>query len=133
MSTLVSRNITLHGRRTSVRLEPPMWDAFEEIAQREGMTLSSLSGLVDTEGCEYSLTAAIRVFILAYFRAAATEDGHKSKGRGIRDSLHYKPRRGRPRGSRSSTGGGDSNRVKTTTKGGPRSSKALRGGSELQQ
>ena len=65
MSTLMSRNITLRGRRASVRLEPPMWDAFEEIAQREGMTLSALSSLVDTERRESSLIAAIRVFILA--------------------------------------------------------------------
>lgn len=32
-STLVSRNITILGRRTSVRLEPEMWMALKEIAK----------------------------------------------------------------------------------------------------
>jgi predicted DNA-binding ribbon-helix-helix protein len=129
MSTLVSRNITLRGRRTSVRLEPPMWDAFEEIAQREGMTLSALSSLVDTERRESSLTAAIRLFILAYFRAAATEDGHKAKGYGTRDSLHYRPRRGRPRGSRNGANGAASGRSKASGK----AAKPPSGPSELQR
>jgi hypothetical protein len=31
---------------------------------------------------ESSLTAAVRVFILAYFMAAATEEGHASAGHG---------------------------------------------------
>lgn len=30
-STLVSRNVVISGRRTSVRLEPEMWDGLREI------------------------------------------------------------------------------------------------------
>ena len=81
-STLVSRNVSVDGRRTSLRLEPPMWDALEEIARREKMTIHQLCTQVDARRHESSLTAAIRVFTLSYFRAAATEDGHGRAGHG---------------------------------------------------
>src|SRR5262245_6447590 len=83
-STLVSRNVTVGGRRTSLRLEPPMWDALAEIARRESMTVHQLCTQVEIRRRESSLTAAIRVFALSYFRAAATEDGHERAGHGAR-------------------------------------------------
>ena len=87
-STLVNRNVTVAGRRTSLRLEPAMWDALEEVARREGTTVHRLCTLVEARRRESSLTAAIRVFILGYYRAAATEDGHGNAGHGrvYRDS-----------------------------------------------
>lgn len=82
-STLVSRNVTVGGRRTSLRLEPDMWDALKEIAERELMHVSDLCSLIDARrGPETSLTAAVRVFLLAYFRQAATERGHAAAGHG---------------------------------------------------
>ena len=41
-STLLSRNITVQERRTSVRLEPEMWQALKEIAQREGCNIHDI-------------------------------------------------------------------------------------------
>jgi predicted DNA-binding ribbon-helix-helix protein len=38
-STLVSRNITAGGHRTSVRLEPAMWNGLTEICRRERTTM----------------------------------------------------------------------------------------------
>jgi predicted DNA-binding ribbon-helix-helix protein len=81
-STLISRNVSIHGRRTSLRLEPAMWDALGEIARRERMTVHQLCTEVDDRRQESSLTAAIRVFALSYFRTAATEDGHRRAGHG---------------------------------------------------
>jgi predicted DNA-binding ribbon-helix-helix protein len=81
-STLVSRNVSIAGRRTSLRLEPAMWDALGEIARRERMTVHQLCSEVDRRRQESSLTAAIRVFALSYFRTAATEDGHRRAGHG---------------------------------------------------
>jgi predicted DNA-binding ribbon-helix-helix protein len=81
-STLVSRNVSIRGRRTSLRLEPAMWDALAEIARRERMTVHQLCAAVDGRRQESSLTAAIRVFALTYFRTAATEDGHRRAGHG---------------------------------------------------
>ena len=76
MSTLVSRNITLQDRRTSMRLEPAMWDALDEICRREVCTM------VDRQRRESKLTAAIRVFVMAYYRAASTDAGHAGAGHG---------------------------------------------------
>ncbi len=81
-STLVNRNVTIDGRRTSLRLEPAMWDALEEICRREETSQHELCAKIDERRCASSLTAAIRVFMVTYFRAAATEVGHASIGHG---------------------------------------------------
>jgi len=82
-STLVNRNVFIGRRRTSLRLEPAMWDALAEICRREDMSLHEICALVDERRHASSLTAAIRVFVLTYFRAAATEDGHARTGHGL--------------------------------------------------
>ncbi|MEM9468665.1 MAG: ribbon-helix-helix domain-containing protein [Pseudomonadota bacterium] len=82
-STLVSRNITVLGKRTSVRLEPEMWKELKSIARREKCTIHDLCTLISLrKNAGTSLTAAIRVFLMLYFRAAATEDGHNKAGHG---------------------------------------------------
>tara|TARA_R110001592_G_scaffold16881_16_gene71772 strand:- start:15755 stop:16156 length:402 start_codon:yes stop_codon:yes gene_type:complete len=82
-SSLVSRNITIFGRRTSVRLEPDMWVALNDIADREKCSIHDICGLIYTrKNIQTSLTAAIRVFLILYFRAAATERGHQEAGHG---------------------------------------------------
>ena len=81
--TLVSRNVTVNGRRTSVRLEPEMWNALKDIAGRERCSIHELCSLIDfRKNTDTSLTAAIRVFLMLYFRAASTEDGHLRAGHG---------------------------------------------------
>lgn len=81
-STLVNRNVTIRGRRTSLRLEPAMWDALHEIALRESTSVHDLCTQVEFDRQESTLTAAIRVYILGYFRAAATAQGHSLAGHG---------------------------------------------------
>lgn len=81
-STLVNRNVFVGARRTSLRLEPAMWDALAEICRREDLTMHQLCALIDERRRASSLTAAIRVFIVNYFRSAATEEGHASTGHG---------------------------------------------------
>ena len=54
-----------------------MWDALYDICSRERITIHTLCTMIDErKDPNTSLTAAIRVFALAYFRAAATEEGH---------------------------------------------------------
>lgn len=82
-TTLISHNIIIEGRRTSVRLEKEMWLAIKEIARRERCTVHALCDVVSQrKKPDTSLTAAIRVFIMAYFQAAATDDGHVRAGHG---------------------------------------------------
>jgi predicted DNA-binding ribbon-helix-helix protein len=62
--------------------EPAMWEALEEICRREGQTISSICAFIESQRRGSSRTAAVRVFILRYFRAAATESGHLAAGHG---------------------------------------------------
>jgi predicted DNA-binding ribbon-helix-helix protein len=82
-TTLISHNIMIEGRRTSVRLEKEMWMALKEIARRERCSVHALCDVVSArKQPDTSLTAAVRVFIMAYFQAAATDDGHVKAGHG---------------------------------------------------
>ncbi len=83
VSSLQSRNVTVGGRRTSVRLEPDMWSATMDICRRERINVHDLcSAIQKHKSPKTSLTAAIRVFIMAYFRVAATDAGHEMAGHG---------------------------------------------------
>jgi predicted DNA-binding ribbon-helix-helix protein len=80
---LLSKNITILKKRTSIRLEREMWDALFEIAEREGCSIHEICSLVYIRKASgSSLTAAIRVFIMLYFKAASTEQGHAKAGHG---------------------------------------------------
>ncbi|MEG3619975.1 ribbon-helix-helix domain-containing protein [Magnetovibrio sp. PR-2] len=81
-SRLLSRNVTVGGRRTSLRLEHDVWDALEEICEREEMTLHEVCTLIDQRRKGSSRTAAVRAFILRYFREAASDIGHSHAGHG---------------------------------------------------
>jgi predicted DNA-binding ribbon-helix-helix protein len=81
-SSLVPRNVVVAGRRTSIRLERAMWDAFHEILAREGISAAQLVTYVARGRRASTLTAAIRVYIMHYFRVAATETGHREAGHG---------------------------------------------------
>src|SRR5271155_369265 len=74
-SSLVIHNIVVGGHRTSVRLEPVMWDALQDIAQRLRVTRHDLVTGIDRERTASSLTAAIRVYIVDFYRAAALAAG----------------------------------------------------------
>ncbi len=87
-TTLLSRNITVNGRRTSVRLEPEMWNSLYDIAKRENCTIHDICTLISIrKNPRTSLTAAIRVFLMLYFRAASTEEGHLRAGHGNFESM----------------------------------------------
>ena len=81
-SRLVNRNVVAERGRTSMRLEPELWDALSEICEREAQDMSTLVRQVEATGHAGGRTSAIRVFILNYLRQAATEDGHAGMGHG---------------------------------------------------
>jgi predicted DNA-binding ribbon-helix-helix protein len=70
-STLVIRNIVVGGHRTSVRLGPVMWEALLEIARQRQTNVNQLVTEIDRQRVSSSLTAAIRVYIVDFYRAAA--------------------------------------------------------------
>lgn len=82
-TTLISKNITVQGHRTSIRLEPEMWMALRDIALREKCSIHDICSLVSVrKNIHTSLTAAIRVFLMLYYRASSTEEGHRRAGHG---------------------------------------------------
>ena len=82
VSRLINRNVVAERGRTSMRLEPELWDALLEICGREGRDISSLVRKVEHDGHPGGRTSAVRVFVLSYFRSAATEAGHAAAGHG---------------------------------------------------
>lgn len=78
-SSLVKRNIIVAGHRTSARLEPVMWEALHDIAGQQGTSLNELVTRIDSNKKASSLTAAIRVFIVKFYRAAPMRDAADDK------------------------------------------------------
>jgi predicted DNA-binding ribbon-helix-helix protein len=81
-SRLINRNVVAERGRTSMRLEPELWDALAEICLREGQDISHLVRQIEAIGHSGGRTSAVRVFVLAYFRAAASEAGHEAASHG---------------------------------------------------
>lgn len=79
-----------------------MWAALREIARREACRVHDICSLIHLRKKPHtSLTAGIRVFLMLYYRAAATEAGHAKAGHGDFDSMLQ-----RARITRASLGGG---------------------------
>src|SRR5262245_868928 len=78
-SSLVIHNVVVAGHRTSVRLEPLMWDALRDIARQERATINELVTEIDRERTASTLTAAIRVYIVDYYRTAAVRAGAQAR------------------------------------------------------
>ena len=69
MGRPVKHSLTLRGHRTSVSLEDPFWQAFRQIADREGRALNELAAEIDgARGTETGLASAIRLYVLADLR-----------------------------------------------------------------
>ena len=82
-SALVMHNVSIRGRRTSIRLEPQLWNTLVEICRREFCTPHDVcSYAAEHRPPHGSLASSLRVFILGYFHTSSTEDGHRSAGHG---------------------------------------------------
>lgn len=74
---LKSRNIRIHRRRTSVRLEPAMWGALNDIAFRESAGIHQLcTAIHDLKEEGASFTSALRNFIVEYYRSPGIFSAH---------------------------------------------------------
>ena len=81
-SRLINRNVNAQRGRTSMRLEPELWDALEEICARESLTMAEVIRQIESLGHPGGRTSAVRVHLLAYYRRAASESGHRAAGHG---------------------------------------------------
>ncbi len=91
-STLVSGNVTIAGHRTSLRLEPEMWDALKGICNRERLSIHEVCTRIDERRQDgTSLTSAVRTFMVKYFQLATTEEGHERAGHGNGEPFGWAP------------------------------------------
>lgn len=66
---MAKRSVTIAGHRTSLSLEQPFWEALREIAATRNTSVAGVIAEIDrTRKPEENLSAAIRVFVLDYFR-----------------------------------------------------------------
>jgi len=82
VTSLVNRNILVAGKRTSMRFEPEFWSAMAEVCRREHIDTAELVRRAESESRDGGRTSAMRVHLLRYFRAAASEEGHRAVGHG---------------------------------------------------
>ena len=68
-SSLVIRNVVIDGRRTSVRLNEVMWDAFKDIAQQQHCSVHELATSIAGHREAETLSTAIRAYIIEYYRS----------------------------------------------------------------
>ncbi len=106
MTSLVARTLQISGEDVTIRLEPSYWDGLDEISRREDLTADELctdvqervkrqgrrpAGRTGDGSNGVSLANALRVFIVGYFRQAATERGHVRAGHGKGDPFLSTP------------------------------------------
>src|SRR5271156_4652158 len=89
VSRLINRNVVAERGRTSMRLEPELWDALAEICRRERQDISRLVRQIEATGHSGGRTSAVRVFVLQYFREAASEAGHEAASHGALDRAQF--------------------------------------------
>ena len=69
-----TRNIFVAGRPTSIRLEDAYWDALTEIIEREHINSHALVTRIHAaRSASINLSGSVRVFVMSYFRALASQ------------------------------------------------------------
>ncbi|MEQ8332161.1 ribbon-helix-helix domain-containing protein [Nisaea sp.] len=67
-SDRIRKNVTIGHRRTSVSLEAQVWNGLSDICKRESIGIDALCTMVADRRQESSMSSALRVFLLTYFR-----------------------------------------------------------------
>lgn len=68
-----TRNIMIADRRTTIRLETAMWDALDQLCEKEGMTRHILCTRIDGIRGSANRAQAVRAAVINYFRLAAAQ------------------------------------------------------------
>jgi predicted DNA-binding ribbon-helix-helix protein len=69
MSRPIKRSFTIAGHRTSISLEAPFWDALKVVAAEQRTPVAQLVARIDSTRGSSGLSSAVRVWLLAHFRA----------------------------------------------------------------
>ncbi|MCB1782809.1 MAG: ribbon-helix-helix domain-containing protein [Alphaproteobacteria bacterium] len=75
LNELKKRNIKINGMRTSVRLEPQVWEILHDVAHEIGCDVNRLCEFIfERKSEESSLSSAIRVFLISYLNIKCKKD-----------------------------------------------------------
>ncbi len=87
MTKLMNKIVMLNNRRTSMRLCFKEWEALYEICKIEHISKNHLIEMIEAhKDNRLGLTYYTRLFLMSYFREAASEEGHKKAGHGIAEN-----------------------------------------------
>lgn len=87
MTKLMNKIIMINNRRTSMRLCLKEWDALYEVCKIEHISKNHLIEMIEAHKANtLGLTYSTRLFLMSYFREAASEEGHKKAGHGLSDN-----------------------------------------------
>jgi predicted DNA-binding ribbon-helix-helix protein len=72
-SQVVKRSINVDGSKTSVSLEDAFWNGLKDIAHGHHLTVSDLVSAIDDSRQHGSLSSALRLFVLDFYRGQLFE------------------------------------------------------------
>lgn len=71
---LLTRNVVIDGKRTTIRLESAIWDAVDDLCSRERISRHDLCSRVEAGRQGLNRAQAIRAVVVNYFRFALQND-----------------------------------------------------------
>ena len=78
-SSLELHNVYVAGNRTTVRLEPVIWDTLQSIARQQGIGLNDLVSDIDCRRTTKNLSSAIRAYVVTHLLTRLSEDDLSSR------------------------------------------------------
>jgi predicted DNA-binding ribbon-helix-helix protein len=72
---IIKRSVVIAGHATSVSLEPEFWEALQQIAVADGLSMAALIRQIDNNivpSDHRNLSSAIRIFVLKRLQANRT-------------------------------------------------------------
>ena len=72
-SSLIMHNLIIDSHRTTVRLEPVIWDALQDIARQQRGTVNNLVSAINRGRTASGLSSAIRAYVVLHLSARLRE------------------------------------------------------------
>ena len=87
-SQAVKRSVVIAGRKKSISLEDAVWESLRVIADYRDMNLFSLLATIDSKRKQGSLSSAIRLFLLNFYREQLDiQNRNKATGAALHSSI----------------------------------------------
>ncbi len=71
---MLTRNVVIHDKRTTIRLESAVWEALDELCMRERINRHELCTRIETRRRGVNRAQAVRAAVVNYYRLALKSD-----------------------------------------------------------